>query len=122
MGTWVGKKEGESSKAGAQKAGRKDDFDMDDGLRFTVAHDPALESQGVGVKGRRMSKHDFIKEISKLDPKARRNLQLEKSDALQAVKQVARQEAAMQDGVGEKAMEESETQTYPTGMLGDSVS
>lgn len=121
MGTWVGKKEGESSKAGAQKAGRKDDFDMDDGLRFTVAHDPTLESQGVGVKGRRMSKHDFIKEISKLDPKARRNL-VETSDAPQAVKQVARQEAAMQDKVEETAMEESETQTYPTTMLGDPVS
>ncbi|EEA28623.1 Na+/H+ antiporter Nha1 [Talaromyces marneffei ATCC 18224] len=121
MGTWVGMKEGESSKTGAQKASHKDDFDVDDGLRFTVAHDPALESQGVSVKGRRMSKHDFIKEISKLDPKARRNL-VEKSDAPQVVKQVAHQEAAMQDKVQEKAMVESETQTYPTTMLGDPVS
>ncbi|EED22849.1 sodium/hydrogen antiporter, putative [Talaromyces stipitatus ATCC 10500] len=118
MGTWVGKREGESSKA-SQKTGRRDDLDLDDGLRFTVAHDPALESKGVGVKGRRMSKQDFIKEISKLDPKARRNL-VEKSDAPPAVKQVARHEAAVQDTVEEKAKEDS--QTYPTTMLGDPVS
>lgn len=106
MGTWVGKKEGE-----AQKSGLNDD----DGLRFTVSHDPALEKQGVGVKGRRMSKQDFIKEISKLDPKARRKL-VEQSDAPQTVKQVARQEAAVQGRIEEKVAEES--QNYQA-MLGD---
>lgn len=119
MGTWVGRKEGESSKSGAQRAKREDDPDMDDGLRFIVAHNPTLERKGLGVEGRRMRKNDFIKEISKLDPKARRNL-IEKSDAPQAVKQVARNEANIQDAIEEPPKETSPS--YFPSMLGDPVS
>ncbi|KAH8705290.1 putative sodium/hydrogen antiporter [Talaromyces proteolyticus] len=102
MGTWVGMKEGEASKDPENVAVGADDDD--DGLRFTVAHDPALEKQGVGVKGRRMSKQDFIKEISKLDPRARRML-VEETDAPQNVKQVARQEAKTQDNIEKRIAE-----------------
>ncbi|OKL58081.1 hypothetical protein UA08_06622 [Talaromyces atroroseus] len=111
MGTWVGMKEGEASSSR---------HDEDDGLRFTVSHNPALEQKGVGIKGKRMSKNDFINEIRRLDPKARRNL-VEETDAPQVVKQVARQEAAAQDRIEEKVAEESaadESQNRPR-MLGD---
>jgi Na(+)/H(+) antiporter len=105
MGTWVGRGEGESSRAGAQ---RGDGQDADDGLRFTVAHDPDLEERGVGVQGRRMSKQDFIKEITKRDPKSRRIL-IEETDAPTTVKEVARQEARTQEQVENKLAKEPET-------------
>jgi sodium/hydrogen antiporter len=111
MGTWVGMKEGEASESRP---------DEDDGLRFTVSHNPALEQKGVGVKGRRMSKHDFINEIRRLDPKARRNL-VEETDVPQVVKEVARQEAAAQDRIEDRIAEEKdaeEPRKLPT-MLGD---
>jgi Na(+)/H(+) antiporter len=110
MGTWVGRKEGEPIKEEAVGPSFGED---DDGLRFTVAHDPALETQGVDVKGRRMSKQDFIKEISKLDPRARHNL-VKETDAPQAVKKVAREEAKTQEKI-EKTIEEdpAEVATMP---------
>ncbi|CRG84148.1 hypothetical protein PISL3812_01473 [Talaromyces islandicus] len=115
MGTWVGMKEGEPAKDEAKKPNLEDD----DGLRFTVAHDPTLETQGVGVKGRRMSKQDFIKEISKLDPRARRNL-VEETDAPQTVKKIAREEAKTQGQIERKIEEEpSEVATMPQDPNGD---
>lgn len=95
MGTWVGmgEKEGESSKRVQKK---KSDDEEDDGLRFILKHDPAVEERGVGYRGRRMSKQDFIKEIKKLDAKARRNI-VEGTDVPAQVKKVAREEARLQE-------------------------
>ena len=52
--------------------GRGDmDYDSDDGLRFRLAHDVAIREGGIAPRGRKMSKQDLIREISRLDPKAR---------------------------------------------------
>ncbi|SLM36408.1 na h antiporter nha1 [Lasallia pustulata] len=98
MGTWagLGGKDGEVHEAGpSNDAGnaRKDainkkrqksvidEDDDDDRIRFTV-----------NTGGRRMGKEDFIKQIQQLDPKARCEM-VEGSDAPEAVKQKARQDA-----------------------------
>ncbi|KAI9718095.1 MAG: hypothetical protein M1812_004353 [Candelaria pacifica] len=104
MGTWVGmgggKKEASEDNVGAQasshnppgKKNRKSDADDDDDdrLRFTI-----------NAGGRRMSKVDFIKQIQQLDPKARAAV-VEKSDAPEAVKEEARQDANEQRAWEEK--------------------
>ncbi|KAI5300899.1 hypothetical protein KEM55_004079 [Ascosphaera atra] len=68
-GTWVGLKD---SKGGEAQAGGKGAGEEDDNkLRFRVNH-PALAGDGDG--GRRMTKEDFIRQISQLDPKTRREV------------------------------------------------
>ncbi|KAL1987387.1 hypothetical protein VTN96DRAFT_4103 [Rasamsonia emersonii] len=107
MGTWVGmgEKEGESSKHGQKK--KKSEDEEDDGLRFILKHDPAVEERGVGYRGRRMSKQDFIKEIKKLDAKARHNI-VEETDVPAQVKKVAHEEARLQEKEEQEQRRESE--------------
>lgn len=98
VGTWagLGGKDGHVHEAGPsndagnpskdainkkrQRSGIDDDDD-DHRIRFTV-----------NTGGRRMGKEDFIKQIQQLDPKARCEV-VEESDAPEAVKQKARQDA-----------------------------
>lgn len=81
---WVGMGEGESSQR------PNENEEDDDGLRFTVAQDP--NDRGgptIGIShGRRMSKQDFIRELSRLDSRARRT-PADESDAPAAVKEAA---------------------------------
>ncbi|KAL1857764.1 Na+/H+ antiporter [Paecilomyces lecythidis] len=91
MGTWLGEKDGESSKDAQKKAKKQEDED-DTRLRFTLAADDHVEEKGVGHKGRRMTKDDFIKQIQRLDPKARCEV-VEDSDAPDHVKKAARKDA-----------------------------
>ncbi len=105
MGTWVGmgggRKEAPEEEGGAQasshnppgkKKNKKPDADYDDDerIRFTI-----------NAGGQRMSKVDFIKQIQQLDPKARAAV-VEKSDAPEAVKQEAREDAHEQRAWEEK--------------------
>ncbi|KAN0067370.1 Alkali metal cation/H+ antiporter Nha1 C terminus domain containing protein [Elaphomyces granulatus] len=64
------KSKGSSGSGGHGGRGNMDD-DSDDGLRFRLAHDVAIREGGIAPRGRRMSKQDLIREISRLDPKAR---------------------------------------------------
>jgi Na(+)/H(+) antiporter len=113
MGTWVGRgeKEGEPSR----KATDEEDAE-DDGLRFTLANDPVLEERGVGHRGKRLNKQDFINEIRKLDPKSRRSV-VEETDLPSSVKQIAHQEARSQEM--EEQRQEQEPASPPQ-MLEDS--
>lgn len=82
---WVGMGDGEPSQR------PNENEEDDDGLRFTVAQDPRDKDRpGIPVsQGRRMSKQDFIREISKLDSRARRTLAGE-SDAPASKEAVAK--------------------------------
>lgn len=97
MGTWFGmEEEGESSQAGQKKKPvsrtETDDWATDDGLRFTVAQNPEVDSQGIVHKGRRMNKHEFFQQIKALDPKARRDV-VQQTDSPAPVKEVAREDS-----------------------------
>ncbi|KAK1147149.1 Na+/H+ antiporter [Aspergillus melleus] len=91
MGTWFGQGEAESSQAAKSKKAADDDWLADDGLRFTVAEDDSIGKKGVGHKGQRMNKHEFVNQLRGLGPKARREL-VEETDAPERVKDVARGE------------------------------
>lgn len=97
MGTWFGmEEEGESSqtvqkKKAIQKA-EEEDWDRDDGLRFTVAQNQDLSKYGIGHSGRRMNKREFLEQIKGLDAKARRDL-VQQTDAPAPVKKVAQDKA-----------------------------
>lgn len=91
MGTWFGKEDQkpESSKnAQENKKAKEDEWLADDGLRFTVAENDDVEDKGVNHKGRRMNKHEFIKQIQNLGPKARHDM-VKESDAPGQVKDMA---------------------------------
>lgn len=90
MGTWLGKEEQpEPSKdTPEQKKAKRDEWMADDGLRFIVSGNEDVESHGVKHKGHRMDKHEFIRQIQNLGPKARRDM-VQESDAPEAVKGVA---------------------------------
>ena len=96
MGTWFGmEEEGESSQAANEKkkkAQSPDEWTTDDGLRFTVAHDPEVSSHGIGHKGKRMNKQEFFQQIKGLDAKARRDL-VQETDAPPPVQKVAKEAA-----------------------------
>lgn len=97
MGTWFGmEEEGESSQTGQKKKPvhrtETDDWATDDGLRFTLAQTPEVDTQGIGHKGRRMNKHEFFQQIKALDPKARRDI-VQQTDAPSRVKEAAREDA-----------------------------
>ncbi|KAI9930488.1 hypothetical protein ASPWEDRAFT_27011 [Aspergillus wentii DTO 134E9] len=97
MGTWLGNQdEPESSQAAQNKKTGIDEWLTDDGLRFTVAENDEVSKRGVSHKGHRMNKQEFIRQIQKLDPKARRDL-VEQTDAPPQVKNVAKDEAKVQD-------------------------
>ncbi|KKZ61417.1 hypothetical protein EMCG_03973 [[Emmonsia] crescens] len=72
VGNWIGlgehKEGGEPSKKTQQTEGDSSD---DERLRFTVTRPGLMTRPGMG---RRMSKHDFIKQIRTLDPKTRTEL------------------------------------------------
>jgi hypothetical protein len=72
----------------AEVAPEQDDEDDDRRIRFTIG----------GGAGRRLTKEDFLKEIQSLDPKARCEI-VEESDAPDAMKAMARQDASS-DSVG----------------------
>jgi Na(+)/H(+) antiporter len=96
MGTWFGKEEeGESSQAGQKKKPaprtETDDWATDDGLRFTLAQNSEVDSQGIGHKGRRMNKHEFFQQIKGLDAKARRDV-VQQTDAPASVKEAAHED------------------------------
>ena len=135
MGTWFGMEDQqpESSKATQEHKKVKDDEWMaDDGLRFTVAENDDVENKGVSHKGRRMNKHEFVKQIQSLGPRARRDM-VQESDAPGPVKDAAedqlhaanRQERrksetiAAQDsktsGVSPKAPQEDESGSVSSG-------
>ena len=135
MGTWFGMEDQqpESSKATQEHKKVKDDEWMaDDGLRFTVAENDDVENKGVSHKGRRMNKHEFVKQIQNLGPRARRDM-VQESDAPGPVKDAAedqlhaanRQERrksetiAVQDsktsGVSPKAPREDESGSVSSG-------
>jgi hypothetical protein len=88
--------EGKSSQAGQKKKPvprtETDDWATDDGLRFTLAQNPEVDSQGIGHKGRRMNKHEFFQQIKALDPTARRDI-VQQTDAPAPVKEAAREDA-----------------------------
>ena len=98
VGTWLGKDEdggepssskAKASKAAANKAAKAAQEDKDDdGLRFTVAQNDNIQEGGVGHKGRRMNKNEFISQIQKRGPKARSGL-VDETDAPKEVKEVA---------------------------------
>lgn len=91
MGTWFGMEDQqpESSKAAQEnKKVKEDEWMADDGLRFTVADNDDVENKGVSHKGRRMNKHEFVKQIQNLGPRARRDM-VQESDAPGHVKAVA---------------------------------
>jgi NhaP-type Na+/H+ or K+/H+ antiporter len=88
MGTWFGKEEQPESSQAAQKKAEEDDWLVDDGLRFTVAHDQDVSERGVKHRGSRMNKQEFIRQIKNLEPKARRDM-VQESDAPGTVKHVA---------------------------------
>lgn len=92
MGTWFGKDGQPEDSQAAQKRAAEDEWLADDGLRFTVAQDDNIAKRGVSHKGGRMNKHEFIKQIKSLDPKARREM-VRESDAPGAVKDVADSQA-----------------------------
>lgn len=100
MGTWFGKEEeGESSQAGQKKSAPRsetEDWATDDGLRFTLAQSQDVDVQGIGHKGRRMNKQEFLKEIKGLDPKTRRNI-VQQTDAPSQVKEAAVSDAEKQE-------------------------
>lgn len=92
MGTWFGmEEEGESSQA-AQEKRKDDDWTADDGIRFTLAQDPQVGSQGIAHKGRRMNKQEFFEQMKGLDAKARRDL-VQQTDAPAPVQERAQHEA-----------------------------
>ncbi|KAJ5952854.1 Na+/H+ antiporter Nha1 [Penicillium vulpinum] len=92
MGTWFGmEEEGESSQA-AQGKNKDDDWAADDGIRFTLAQDPDVPSQGIGHKGRRMNKQEFFEQMKGLDAKARRDL-VQQTDAPAPIQEMAQREA-----------------------------
>lgn len=89
MGTWFGKEDQkpESSKnAQENKKAKDDDWLADDGLRFTV--NDAVEDKGINHKGRRMNKHEFIKQIQNLGPRDRHDM-VKESDAPEQVQDMA---------------------------------
>lgn len=89
MGTWFGKEDQkpESSKnVQENKKAKEDDWLADDGLRFTV--NDAVEDKGVNHKGRRMNKHEFIKQIQNLGPRDRHDM-VKESDAPEQVQDMA---------------------------------
>ncbi|KAJ5178514.1 Na+/H+ antiporter Nha1 [Penicillium coprophilum] len=95
VGTWFGKEdEGESSQA-AQGKKKDDDWTADDGIRFTLAQDPQVDSQGISHKGRRMNKQEFFDRIKGLDAKARRDL-VQQTDAPAPVQEMAQREAKVE--------------------------
>lgn len=101
MGTWFGKEEeGESSQAAQKKKpaprSETEDWAMDDGLRFTLAQSQDVDSHGIGHKGRRMNKQEFLQEIKGLDPKTRRNL-VQQTDAPAPVKEAAASDAEKEE-------------------------
>lgn len=96
MGTWLGKDGHVESSQAAQKKAVEDEWMADDGLRFTVANDDSIAEKGVNHKGSRMTKHEFIKQIKSLDPKARREM-VKESDAPEAVKDAADDQADAAD-------------------------
>ncbi|KAL1965702.1 hypothetical protein VTN77DRAFT_5202 [Rasamsonia byssochlamydoides] len=106
---------GEPSRSG-QKKKKSEEEEEDDGLRFILAHDPTVEERGIGHRGRRMGKQDFIKEIQKLDPKARRKL-VEETDAPDEVKEVARQQARSQEKQEQAEDSEGENLTSDEGFI-----
>lgn len=81
MGGRVGLHRNESVAGPSKAKGKAMDDDDDDKIRFTVT-----------AGGRRMSKAEFIKQMSNLDPKARAKL-IEDSDVPEGVKREARQDA-----------------------------
>jgi Alkali metal cation/H+ antiporter Nha1 C terminus. len=83
--------EGESSQA-AQEKRKDDDWTADDGIRFTLAQDPQIDSQGISHKGRRMNKQEFFEQMKGLDAKARRDL-VQQTDAPAPVQERAQHEA-----------------------------
>ncbi|KXG52767.1 Cation/H+ exchanger [Penicillium griseofulvum] len=96
MGTWFGmEEEGESSQA-AQGKNKDDDWAADDGIRFTLAQDPQVDSQGISHKGRRMNKQEFFEQIKGLDAKARRDL-VQQTDAPAPVQEMAQREAKTEE-------------------------
>ncbi|EAW14571.1 Na+/H+ antiporter Nha1 [Aspergillus clavatus NRRL 1] len=92
MGTWFSQGEAETSQAAQSRKAAEDEWMADDGLRFTLANDDQVSKRGVGHKGRRMTKHEFARQIKNLGPKARREL-VEETDVPEHVKDVARDEA-----------------------------
>lgn len=90
MGTWLGKEEQPqaSKDPQEQKKAKRDEWMADDGLRFIVSGNEDVESHGVNHKGHRMDKHEFIRQIQNLAPKARRDM-VRESDAPENVKDVA---------------------------------
>lgn len=88
MGKWMGMGQAESEEAAADASSSRPrkpsvvDEELDDNrIRFTMEGNT-----------RRLSKADFIKQIQSLDPKARAEV-VEESDAPEAVKQIAREDA-----------------------------
>ncbi|KAJ9291336.1 hypothetical protein DTO021C3_1136 [Paecilomyces variotii] len=92
MGTWLAEKEGGESSKDAQRKAKKQEEEDDTRLRFTLANDDQVEEKGIDHKGRRMTKEDFIKQIQRLDPKARHEI-VQDSDAPDHVKKAARRDA-----------------------------
>ncbi|OQD76459.1 hypothetical protein PENDEC_c004G00416 [Penicillium decumbens] len=103
MGTWLGKdgreEGGKSSQAEQKKPAPRsetDDWATDDGLRFTLAQNQEVDSQGIGHKGRRMNKQEFIQQLKGLDYKARRDV-VQQSDAPEIVKEAANDDAKQEE-------------------------
>lgn len=112
MGTWFGKDGQSESSQAAQKKAAEDEWMADDGLRFTVAQDDDIAQNGVTHRGSRMNKHEFIKQIKSLDPKARREM-VKESDAPENVKNAADDEAAAADRRDRRRSSAPEGQPVP---------
>lgn len=111
MGTWFGKDGQAESSQAAQKAA-EDEWMADDGLRFTVAHDDDVAKRGVSHKGSRMDKHEFIRQIKNLDPKARRDM-VQESDAPEAVRNAADDQAEAADRTQRRRSSAAQGQATP---------
>jgi Na(+)/H(+) antiporter len=100
MGTWFGKEEdGKTSQAEQKKPAPRtetEDWATDDGLRFTLAQNAEVSSQGIGHKGRRMNKHEFFQQLRGLDSKARRDV-VQQTDAPSPIKQAANEDAKQEE-------------------------
>jgi hypothetical protein len=81
MGAWTGFG-GRKSPNDEENSADRDEEDDDRRIRFTI-----------GGAGRRLTKDDFLKEILKLDPKARQKI-VEGSDAPLDMKEMARKDAS----------------------------
>ncbi|KAL9127890.1 MAG: hypothetical protein Q9217_003326 [Psora testacea] len=103
MSTWAGLGGGKTDEAadtdqkgegnGQSKSRKKSDEDPDDDrIRFTV-----------GTSGRRMSKQEFVQQLQRLDPKARREM-VEESDAPRAVKDEVHADAIQESRRGRSAL------------------